>query len=361
MRNWIGFLVVIVSASLIAGPARATLLADEPFAYPEGTLTGANGGTGWNGGWTASGNGVAQVLATGLTYTDAQGNELATSGGSVLISAPNSNTAQFFRLTSATIGANDGETTWWSFIGQRVGTYGTDEENLARAASLQLHNTTQGTNERLAVGKGTTTAPSPSGWGMLHTGNAVNSVYTNESQLQQSFVVVRIDHVGDATVQDNAWIWINPSLDQQPDTAMADASLPGTLGTSADFSFNRIRAFAGNTTAAGPFATFALDEMRFGTTYSDVAPIASDVDADFNNDMAVNGNDLMIWQRGLGNGTTNAQGDANGDGAVNNADLTIWKGAFGPASVSAASAVPEPASATLAAILGLVVAARRRR
>jgi hypothetical protein len=84
-------------------------------------------------------------------------------------------------------------------------------------------------------------------------------------------------------------------------------------------------------------------------------------DANFDNDNAVNGSDLMIWQRGLGNGTTNAQGDANGDGAVNNADLTIWKGAFGPASVSAASAVPEPASATLAAILGLALAARRRR
>jgi hypothetical protein len=88
-------------------------------------------------------------------------------------------------------------------------------------------------------------------------------------------------------------------------------------------------------------------------------------DANFDNDNAVNGSDLLLWQRGLGKGPTpaaiNGDGDANGDGIVDNADLTVWKSAFGPASVGAASAVPEPAAATLAVILGLAFAAKRRR
>ncbi|HMP05728.1 MAG TPA: dockerin type I repeat-containing protein [Lacipirellulaceae bacterium] len=47
--------------------------------------------------------------------------------------------------------------------------------------------------------------------------------------------------------------------------------------------------------------------------------------ADFNGDGRVDGADFLIWQRGLGVGTTLAAGDANGDGAVNAADLTIWR------------------------------------
>jgi hypothetical protein len=284
-----------------------------------------------------------------------------------MISAPTGTTpnAQFFRLLSTSagnVGEAGGVTTWMSFIGERLSPHPTDDENLARAASIQLHHTVN--SERLAVGKGTTTIlspPVPSGWALLHGGNAANSVYTTKSQLLQSFLVVRVDHVGDTTVADNAWIWVNPRLDVEPDINAADASLPGTLGTSADFTFNRIRAFAGAMAATGPYASLAFDELRIGTTYGDVAPIATNVDADFDNDDAVNGNDFLIWQRGLGAGTDNATGDADGNMMVDNADLTAWKGAFGPASVAAASAVPEPAAATLAGILGLALAAKRRR
>ena len=36
--------------------------------------------------------------------------------------------------------------------------------------------------------------------------------------------------------------------------------------------------------------------------------------ADFNSDGLVDGQDLLVWQRGLGVGTVLAAGDANGDG-----------------------------------------------
>jgi hypothetical protein len=77
-------------------------------------------------------------------------------------------------------------------------------------------------------------------------------------------------------------------------------------------------------------------------------------DADFDDDDDVDGNDFLIWQRGQGVGTTNAQGDADDDDDVDGDDLAAWEAAFGSSTVNA-GAVPEPASMALAA-LGAVAA-----
>ncbi|HYO25603.1 MAG TPA: dockerin type I domain-containing protein [Lacipirellulaceae bacterium] len=84
--------------------------------------------------------------------------------------------------------------------------------------------------------------------------------------------------------------------------------------------------------------------------------------ADFNGDLKVDGADFVIWQRNLGVGTLQTQGDANGDGAVNAADLGVWRTKFGqPVALGAAGAVPEPASAALAALACVAAATLRRR
>jgi hypothetical protein len=89
-------------------------------------------------------------------------------------------------------------------------------------------------------------------------------------------------------------------------------------------------------------------------------------DADFDNDGDVDGQDFLIWQRGVGAGpgAGNGDGDANADGSVNGADLVVWRGDFGPgAAVASVGAVPEPATAA-SALLGMTIAglfhARRR-
>jgi hypothetical protein len=80
------------------------------------------------------------------------------------------------------------------------------------------------------------------------------------------------------------------------------------------------------------------------------------LDADFNNNNFVDGNDFLIWQRNLGTGNSNLTGDANGDGAVNGADLVVIRSQFGaaPPSVASAAAVAEPSS--VAILAGLAVA-----
>lgn len=85
--------------------------------------------------------------------------------------------------------------------------------------------------------------------------------------------------------------------------------------------------------------------------------------ADFDSDGDVDGQDFVTWQRGFGVGTTRVQGDADNNSAVNAADLAVWKSQFGatpPASASAVTAVPEPTTASLAAV-GVAAAAWRRR
>jgi hypothetical protein len=90
--------------------------------------------------------------------------------------------------------------------------------------------------------------------------------------------------------------------------------------------------------------------------------------ADFDDDGAVTGSDLLRWQRHLGQGgqSSNANGDASGDGVVGPEDLALWKGQFGAGAAAAVvRAVPEPGGATAGRLafiaVGLAGRARSRR
>jgi hypothetical protein len=257
------FSVILLVASVTT--VHAALIAYEGFEYDPGNLNTLNGGTGWTNAWNVnsfSSVSTGNVVAGGLSYTDGSGNQLVVSGNSAEASGqPGS--AQHIRELPLT--GSDGTTTWISYIGQRLAPHATADENLARAASLQIR---EGGTEKLAVGKGTTNPPSQTNWSMLHSGNAANAVYTDDPHLSQAFLVVRVDHIGDATVADNAWLWVNPSLATVPDTSSADAVFTGAR----DFTFSAIRTFAGNTNGGNPYALFAYDEIRFGTGYEDVSP-----------------------------------------------------------------------------------------
>jgi hypothetical protein len=83
--------------------------------------------------------------------------------------------------------------------------------------------------------------------------------------------------------------------------------------------------------------------------------------ADFDGDGDIDGRDFLRWQRGVGTGTTLAQGDANGDHVVNGLDLAIWRDQYGTSPLSAVSSVPEPGSFGLAVFAALAFSTIGRR
>jgi hypothetical protein len=84
-----------------------------------------------------------------------------------------------------------------------------------------------------------------------------------------------------------------------------------------------------------------VDNVRFE------GPFASPFGGDFNFDTVVDGSDFLSWQRGE---------SPNG---VDAGDLETWRANYGRTAPAAASAVPEPGAAALAA-MALLAACRRR-
>ncbi len=96
-----------------------------------------------------------------------------------------------------------------------------------------------------------------------------------------------------------------------------------------------------------------------------IDPVVTD-NADFDGDGDVDGKDFIAWQRGFGISDGSAQlsdGDATGDGNVNDADLVVWQTQYGAPLNAAVVAVPEPATAWLAAcgVICIWTSRRNRR
>jgi hypothetical protein len=146
---------------------------------------------------------------------------------------------------------------------------------------------------------------------------------------------------------------------------------------------------AANRTAKGPIAIIPADGLPFGSIMfirwlpTDLRNVPADVDvpddglaiddfkmtyqmsADFDQDQDVDGKDFLHLQRGLGKKTAASvsDGDANKDGAIDAIDSLLWRTQFGTTRDAPPqfAAVPEPACATLAALVIAAVAGRARK
>jgi hypothetical protein len=100
----------------------------------------------------------------------------------------------------------------------------------------------------------------------------------------------------------------------------------------------------GNSSQAGT----ARGTMSYNKITFNLGPIV-DVPGDFDGDTAVDGSDMLLWQKTAGS-TTNLAADANNDNVVNAADLAVWRNNYGisPTTRAAGGEAPEPASAALA-------------
>ena len=250
--------VAIVVFGCASQFARASLLVYEPFNYPAGALDGQgdssdlgfqNGTTWQNGGGTADAN---QVVSPGLQYVDSSGHSLSVEGNALDLPG----TEVDYRDISATYGSA-GQTLWISLLAQ-----GQDSGNYA---GVSLINTNLSSKEILFLGQ-----PSTNHWGFSDysyqngTGdNTQTAVSTNPAS--QAFLVYEISVPANGTGY-TIDMWVDPQLGSSL-TSSPDASEVNT--TDKFLEFNQL-VLHSNESAQ-------LDEFRIGTTYADVAPIASPV------------------------------------------------------------------------------------
>jgi hypothetical protein len=112
---------------------------------------------------------------------------------------------------------------------------------------------------------------------------------------QQAFIVVRVDHKAG---NDDAYLFVNPTLNSEP--SVSSAAARSTNGF--DFSFNRIRPFAGNydTANSRPFAELLLDEIRIGETFASVTPFTPGTGGPPTLSISRSGNQVEIsWSAGI--------------------------------------------------------------
>lgn len=266
--------LAVVGSWIFPNCSPAALLAYEPFTNPPGSaIIGSADGSGFNGAWQLnSSQGVATNTSHGLNYTDSAGQKLLAAGGAGFFQGltTGNNSMQPYRLFNFSRGTNgaDGGTTWISFLVARQGPAGTLAGNpYGRGANID-HDFNAGSLQKLAIGNSSgvgsnTVALIPQGSAAYCRGDA-GSIFGG----QTNFVVVRIAHVSGGN--DSAWLFVNPLLASEPSTNSPGAVWLGSF----DFSFDRLRVFAGGENGVTqPYAEMVLDEYRVGETYADVAPL----------------------------------------------------------------------------------------
>lgn len=272
--------VTVLFTLVSADRAMAALLAYEGFGYtPGSTLIGQNGGSGFANAWQPN-NGTpppATNLASSLSYADTLGNGLVTAGGSLFLQGlTTANTSsqpnRDFSFNRGTNGV-DGVSTWISFLAVRQGpttNSATVPNNpYPRAANVSFYNfqTTPSLNqEKLGIGTGSNAISN--NVALVPTGTLGNIRPSGVPFNQVDFIVVRIDHISGGN--DNAYLFVNPLLNSEPNISGADTNSLGLF----DYSFNRIRPFAGGNNPAGsqPYAELIVDEIRVGESWADVTP-----------------------------------------------------------------------------------------
>ena len=277
---------VTTLALFTATRSQAALLAYEPFTNTVGAnIIGSAGGGGFNGAWgTITAGGVATNTDFTLTYTDGGGRTLVTDGGGSVhgagffqgLSTANTVMAPYrqFNFSRGTNGT-DNTVTWISFLAIRTGATNGGANPWARGANLAHDFSTNDAAsttyaQKLAIGNGSGAATNSVAFLPQGSGSNIRQS-TNRFDLT-NFIVIRIDHVSSAA--DNAYLFINPPLNAEP--GITSALLATNSLATYDYSFDRIRVFAGGqASAAQPFAEWVVDEYRLGETFADVAPYTS--------------------------------------------------------------------------------------
>jgi len=231
-------IIALLAVVLCAGMAQAAPFVYEGFDYSEGTdIAGLNGGDGWSSAWSVdTPQDTQNITSVGLTYEDA-GTAIASSGKALNIVNTADGSAVISRNTSTQFGQDD-TTVWFAY--------------LYKANSLGSgHNFVKlNGNQATAIGRRWAGA-----FAIDNTGTGINPV-VGETYL----LVARYDcKAGD----DDVYLWINPSVTEEPTLGSADATLNKNLGTGGSVVFD-IQGYGDN--------NIEFDEIRIGDSYADVVP-----------------------------------------------------------------------------------------
>ena len=232
----------------LCSAASAGLTAYDGFDYgaTTGDLTGKNGGSGWSGAYTDTGNSTIYTTP-GLTYTG-----LPTTGGGSKTADGGGATTLNFRSFNTIYGDNETET-WISFLAQRNGTAST-----ATFAGLSFYNSngfSSSTDAEVTFANGGTGGA----WRIMDNGPPLlnGSTAVVPASNTTYLLVARILWGAGAGGKDAVSLFVNPTLGTLP--SVADASLDVDITN-----FDKVRI------AAASAINYTFDEIRIGDSYADV-------------------------------------------------------------------------------------------
>ena len=233
----------------LCSAASAALTAYDGFDYgaASGDLTGKNGGPGWSGAYTDSGNSTVYIT-TGLSY-----GTLETSGGASLTADGGAVTTLNFRNTGTTYG-DDEAVTWISFLAQRNGA-----ASASTFAGLSFYN-----NGGIAAGNAEfsiSNAGVGGTWRLFDNGTSTTvSTSTTIASNTTYLLVARISWGAGAGGTDAVSLFVNPTLGIEPGVADASRDISMT-------NFDKVRIAGANA------VNYTFDEIRVGDSFASVTPV----------------------------------------------------------------------------------------